>query len=326
MLSEISQAFFGPTIRISPTYFAAFILVAFFIFLFRKDRDGAGSFIAWLFPRRVYFHPSHLTDLKLFVLGRAIAVVGAFNTIVVRTFIATAVVAGLAAATGTGVSAGSWSVSLMVVVTLFTALVADFSTYWIHRLHHELPALWPFHAVHHSAEVMTPVTVYRKHPVYDLIASLTHNFVLGIAIGCFLFLVTNRLDALTLGGINAVYYLFHIAGSNFRHSHIWISYGRALEHVLMSPAQHQIHHSRAVAHHDRNYGEVLALWDWMFGTLYVTHGREVLEFGLSDADGVPIAQPHGSLRAALLVPFRESFARLRPPRRRVASGDEAVRP
>jgi sterol desaturase/sphingolipid hydroxylase (fatty acid hydroxylase superfamily) len=68
-----------------------------------------------------------------------------------------------------------------------------------------------------------------------------------------------------------------------QHSHVWLSYGPILEHLLISPAQHQIHHSRLDAHHGRNFGTTLALWDWLFGTLYVIRGREDLSFGL---DGV----------------------------------------
>jgi hypothetical protein len=80
-----------------------------------------------------------------------------------------------------------------------------------------------------------------------------------------------------------------------------------LEHIVISPAQHQIHHSRAVEHHDKNYGEVLAIWDWMFGTLYVPNGRETIDFGLADAEGRPLPQPHGSLGQALIQPVRQAL-------------------
>lgn len=323
MLADIVHVFFGPSIRFAPTYFAAFLLTAFFIFLFQRGRDGSPGFIGWLFPRSVYFHRSHLTDIKLFVVGRLLALTGALSTIAVRTVLATVVAAALAASTGAEIKAGHWSTSIMLTVTLSIFLLSDFAAYWTHRLHHETSVLWPFHAVHHSAEVLTPVTVYRKHPVYDLIGGLIQNILFGVGIGVLLFLVTDRIDALTLGGINAGYYLFNIAGANFRHTHIWIGYGRVLEHVLISPAQHQIHHSRALKHHNRNYGEVFAIWDWMFGTLYITRGREALDYGLADEKGVAIPQPHGTLRNALLVPFRDSFAALRPSARRPAETDTA---
>ncbi|MFZ1773759.1 MAG: sterol desaturase family protein, partial [Rhizobiaceae bacterium] len=114
-----------------------------------------------------------------------------------------------------------------------------------------------------------------------------------------------------IGGANLMVVFFNVIGNNLRHSHVWISYGPVIEHVFSSPAQHQIHHSRAQEHHNKNYGEIFSLWDWMFGTLYIPQGREEIAFGLGDADGRPIAQPHDNLRNALVLPLKESLAALR---------------
>ena len=67
-------------------------------------------------------------------------------------------------------------------------------------------------------------------------------------------------------------------GATLHHSHIWLTYGRMLEHVFISPAQHQVHHSTDPQHYDRNFGTMLALWDWLFGTLYVIKGKEKITF------------------------------------------------
>ncbi len=167
--------------------------------------------------------------------------------------------------------------------------------------------MWPFHALHHSAEVMTPLTANRNHPVFFLIRNLIYSFVLGAVQALVLFLLIGKIDLLTIGGANAGYFIFNLLGSNLRHSHVWLSYGPVLEHVFISPAQHQIHHSRAKKHFNKNYGEVFAFWDWMFGTLYVPKGYEELDFGLADATGKPIEQPHRNLKEALFRPFVESF-------------------
>ena len=90
-----------------------------------------------------------------------------------------------------------------------------------------------------------------------------------------------------------------------RHSHIPIRYGRALEHILISPMQHQVHHSSDPRHHDKNFGEIFAFWDWMFGTLYVPEPDEDLVFGIADSEGTLIEQPHPGFWAAMLVPFRD---------------------
>jgi sterol desaturase/sphingolipid hydroxylase (fatty acid hydroxylase superfamily) len=264
-----------------------------------------------------------MVDIKLFLVGRLLDWVGAFNMIAIRTAVAVGAMGSLQMATGTEALTVPWTAGRAIAVTVVFTLVSDFCVYWVHRWHHEQPVLWPFHAVHHSAEVLTPITVYRKHPIYDLISDGVSSVFIGFAQGVFLFLLFNDLSPVTIGGANAAYVLFNLFGSNLRHSHVWIGYGPVLSHILISPAQHQIHHSRDPRHHDKNYGEIFAIWDWMFGTLYVPRTREVLEFGLADSAGNPVEQPHPSLRAALVRPFvdsRKALARMWRPRDKRSAG------
>ncbi len=193
------------------------------------------------------------------------------------------------------------------LVTLIIVLAADFVKYWAHRLHHEYAPLWSFHAVHHSADVLTPLTLSRAHPVESMIRSVGISILVGVAQAVALFTFIGQIDLLTIGGANAFYVMFNAAGANLRHSHIWLSYGRVVEHIFISPAQHQVHHSMDVKHHNKNYGSMFAIWDWMFGTLYVPpNGPEELRFGVADGKGVPIPQMHPTLRAALFRPFVDS--------------------
>jgi sterol desaturase/sphingolipid hydroxylase (fatty acid hydroxylase superfamily) len=194
-----------------------------------------------------------------------------------------------------------------LAIAALILIVIDFCTYWVHRIHHETPILWPFHSLHHSAEVLTPITVFRKHPIYDLFSDVARGILLGGVLGLILGLFVGSVSAMAVFNVNIFYFLFNVLGSNFRHSHIWFSYGRRLEHILISPAQHQIHHSLDVAHHNKNYGEVLAIWDWMFGTLYVPQREEVLSFGLADEHGRRLEQPHPSLWRSLWVPVRDAW-------------------
>lgn len=277
--------------RISPAYLLLTVPIAYAVF---RARHVGGGFFAWLLPGSIVFHRSHITDIELYVLGRLVSAAGILGSVSLTAVTAAAVMSGL----GREAGAGDLHPALLA---LLIAAVNDFGVYWIHRCHHGLAALWPFHAVHHSAEVLTPVTVYRKHPVYDLISTLGRSFLFGIAQGIVLAVVAGKVEITQIAGANFVYVLFNLAGSNLRHRHLWLGYGRVLEHILISPAQHQIHHSRALRHKDRNYGEILAVWDWMFGTLYVPAEREALDFGLSDDRGRAIAQPHDSLARALAV-------------------------
>ncbi|WP_439121937.1 sterol desaturase family protein [Marivita sp.] len=292
---------FDLNVRYSIFYITCTILIAFGIW---KYRGSPGTFVSWLLPKEVYRHKSNLLDIKLFFASRLFAVLGVFGAV----FFPTTVAYGLLAQFGGPDYAPppvTWAG--IAIVTAIIVVVTDFCKYWAHRAHHEWRALWPFHAVHHSADVLTPLTVQRVHPLEPMINSMLMTLFVGIAQGLALYFLVGELSMLTIGGANAAYFLFNALGANFRHSHIWISYGRALEHILISPAQHQIHHSVAVKHHDKNYGSIFAIWDWMFGTLYIPDSYEDLTFGVSDAEGNRKEQPYPTLVAALFKPFAESF-------------------
>lgn len=293
---------FGPSSRLWPYYLGVSLLIGFAIF---RQRRVKGSFISWIVPKSIWTHASHIVDIKLFVLSRIFSILGVFQIVAVGAVIATWVT-GLFPETGlmSGLPGP-------IIVTALLVIVGDFSTYWVHRIYHQVRILWPFHSLHHSAEVMTPVTVYRKHPFYDLTKGLVHGTAIGLLQGILIGLFPGEISMTQLMGINGGYFLFNMLGANFRHSHIWLGYGRVLEHILISPAQHQLHHSLAPEHHNKNYGEILALWDWMFGTLYIADAREEIEFGLGDAHGNRLTQRHDSLSAALIVPFKDSWRQIR---------------
>jgi sterol desaturase/sphingolipid hydroxylase (fatty acid hydroxylase superfamily) len=288
----------GPGVRLFPVYLITTILMAYAVY---RAVQPSETLLRWLFPRKIWLHPSTMLDVKLFLVNRAFAVFGLFSSVSITSLVAICVLLALSGRPEAGTSANPILVSFLVL------LANDFGVYWIHRMHHETRILWPFHAVHHSAEVMTPITVYRKHPIYDIFSSAMRSVLYGVLQGVVLAIFVGPMTFSTLFGVNVFYFLFNIFGANLRHSHVWFSYGRILEHIFISPAQHQIHHSRTVEHHNKNYGEVLAIWDWMFGTLYVPEKRENLDFGLADAKGRPVPQPHASLSQALAAPVQESF-------------------
>jgi len=77
--------------------------------------------------------------------------------------------------------------------------------------------------------------------------------------------------------------------------------------VLQSPAHHQIHHSTDPAHFNRNLGSFLAIWDWMFGTLYMPgRTRQKLDFGVE-----PKGQEAHTVRGGLIAPVLHAVSHLR---------------
>jgi sterol desaturase/sphingolipid hydroxylase (fatty acid hydroxylase superfamily) len=176
--------------------------------------------------------------------------------------------------------------TLPVVVSRGTVTVMMFLAYelgyWFnHWLSHKVPVLWEFHKVHHTAEVLTPVTNFRVHPVYGWIFAniLAIATATASGFGNYMFGATTYQYAFT--DTNLLLVIFIHAYVHLQHTHLWISFQGVLGRVFISPAHHQVHHSADPKHFNTNFGSCLALWDWMFGTLYVPRKeREPLIFGV----------------------------------------------
>ena len=199
--------------------------------------------------------------------------------------------------------AGYWTAALSF--TLFFFLFDDFTRFVVHFALHRIPALWDFHKFHHSAETLTPLTVTRTHPVEGLIFTARSALVQGVTIAGFVFLFGNQVDLLTIFGVNIFVVTFHGLGSNLRHSHIAIRYPQAVERLLMSPAQHQLHHSQSEKHYDRNFGVALSVWDRMFGSFHHSVS-ETLSFGI----GKETAGFTGSIWSMYWLPVRSLARRI----------------
>ncbi len=291
---------------------------------YRGTSERRDSWFGFIFPRDMYTHPSAILDYKLMLFNRIVGPASFASDIIFKgvsvSYIALLVQSGLHRLTGSAPLEHEYSFVMGFAVVVCLTLARDLSTYVTHALHHQWPLLWAFHKVHHSAEVLTPVTVYRKHPVYNLFSSLADFAIVGPAQGVVLFAFGTTPDPVLLFGTNAIFSIFHLLGANLRHSHIWLSFGPILGRIVISPAQHQIHHSRARHHWDKNYGEVFALWDWLFGTLYLPgKEREVIEFGVAGED----TQAHPTLVAAYVQPFRDCARLLGDYRRRFVLRGEA---
>lgn len=138
--------------------------------------------------------------------------------------------------------------------------------------------------MHHSAELLTPLTDFRAHPLEILTYSTATGIGFGVVQGIFTYATNAEISVVKIMGLNAILFAYYFMGYALRHSHFWISYGKILSHIFISPAQHQIHHSVDPKHWDKNFGGTFALWDWIMGTLYVPKEKEDLKFGLTDKE------------------------------------------
>ena len=170
-------------------------------------------------------------------------------------------------------------VSIIFTITYF--VLDDFARYFVHKLLHKLNILWIFHKVHHSAQVLTPITVYRTHPVEAIIFFFRGAIMQSFLITGFVYLFGNQVDLITIFSANIFAFIFNFAGSNLRHSHIKIHYWNWLEKIIISPYQHQLHHSNSDHHYNKNFGVFFAFWDSFFGTLELSKNNSIFEFGLN---------------------------------------------
>jgi sterol desaturase/sphingolipid hydroxylase (fatty acid hydroxylase superfamily) len=193
---------------------------------------------------------------------------------------------------------------LFVTVSLFVAYEL---AYWVdHYLSHRVPLLWEFHKVHHTAEVLSPLTNFRVHPVDSVVFYNILSIFLGTTGGALSYLQLGRPFA--IGGANAILVAFIFVIIHLQHTHVWIAATGALGRVILSPAHHQIHHSDNPIHFDKNFGSCLSVWDWLFGTLCVPkRKRERLNFGVETR-----ARTHHTAMGCLVIPFVHAWERLRP--------------
>ena len=263
---------------------------------FKKTYKGRGilNFLRFCFPKEIYFHRSTATDVQVYFMNLFFRV----PTLLLSGFSATVVAVALLGLDWNEAKEyplGPWASIPFWVVWLLTA---ELGYYIAHRLYHQIPFFWEFHKVHHSAEVLTPITVLRKHPMFDMATGISTAVVRGVIFAGLASAFSLEFSAAHVFGLNLYKGLFHFFGKHLRHTHIWWAWGPRISHIFISPAQHQIHHSYDPKHINKNYGQILALWDWVFGSLYVAGEKENLNFGLGEEHGMTNGV------AAYLIPFR----------------------
>ena len=299
---DLADPFFNPKKRVFVGYLISALLLAICVQIY-ATRTSFTQALSILFSKKLWLSLSARADYKIMVINQAL-MIGVGPRLISKLAIATLIFESLHiwfdGRTILAPNASGWQITIYFTVFLF--LIDDGTKYIVHRALHRFKFLWAFHKIHHTAEVLTPLTVYRTHPIEMIIFSLRSIIVQGVTIAFFLYFFGARAEIVTILGANIFLFIFNLAGSNLRHSHVWISYGRFLEQFLISPAQHQIHHSINPLHFDRNFGAVLAIWDWIGGSLEIAQSEQSIQFG-NDPDN---KNAH-SLRILYISPFTEIF-------------------
>ena len=266
------------------------------------------QFFTDYFGAHIWWHRSARADYVLYFANALVLPLFFGYVLMSDTQVARWIGGQLGEPQGAGGEAG---MLVRVAFTLAFFVAYDFGRFVAHSLLHEVPLLWEFHKVHHSAQVLTPITTFRAHPIDLLVMAWIPALTSGIVAWAFNRFAETAVSFHTFLGVHALMWGFNLIG-NLRHSPVWLSYGPAIGKWLISPAHHQLHHSLEQKHFGCNRGFELAIWDRLRGTLYVPPIQpETFRMGLGDeTDG----QYH-TLARMYFWPFAGAARRLKNWRR-----------
>ena len=161
----------------------------------------------------------------------------------------------------------AWVAALPFAVQFIAIMfLTDLVQYWVHRLFHRIPALWRFHAVHHSAQAMDWIAGARMH-FFEILALRSTTVIPMIVLG------------FSQGAVNA-YILVVYLYATFVHSNLGWKFG-FLEKLLVTPRFHHWHHGIEKEAIDVNFAVHFPLFDKLFGTHHMPeNGRWPSGYGI----------------------------------------------
>lgn len=320
---------FSPDSRLFLLYIATSAAVAWWLWRrARAARQSGGSFLRYLFPARVWNHPSAWLDVRYFFFHQLVgnfAMLGINIAASLFVFQAVTGFDGLEHVAQATVIDG-WRGALLAVGFMTVSFVlSDFTAFLLHYLQHKSPLLWQFHKVHHSAEVMHPLSNFREHPVDELAYHLGIGASYGLIVGLSVLVIGYLPEVPLILGVPIFVFLFNVAGYSLRHSHIWLRWPGRWSMIFPSPAHHQVHHSSHPNHLDKNFAFFFPVWDVIFGCYVMPEDNRDVKFGVTKSDR---GHELNSCLRLYFLPFRDAWRvmRRKPRRNGVTAATNTARP
>ena len=166
----------------------------------------------------------------------------------------------------------------------------DALAYAQHRLLHRVDILWRFHAVHHSDPEVDVTTTFRHHPVEAIFnGALIGGVVLAIGF-----------SPAEIAAYTWVSFVVELVAHANLALPSW--FGAIFGRLIVTPEFHRLHHSRAKAEANANFGQAFSIWDTLFGTARDRSAEDPrrLEFGLDEFRSQKFHLPHYLLTQPLL--------------------------
>lgn len=274
-----------------------------------KDENGKerpAGLREYILPKAIYTHQSARVDIGLYLLDRGMMPIWALLFLgSIAPFVEQATIGTMQSLFGES-PAVTPTVFWRLIYGLVTILIADMIFYWTHYMMHKTQIGWAIHKVHHSAEVLTPLTRPREHFIAGPIWAAGPAIGLTLSGGIFAWVFNGNITQITVINVG-IFSLLYALNGNFRHYHVSFRYPRWLEKWLQSPGMHHTHHSYLEKHWDTNLGLVTSIWDRIMGTLYIAEKYEETPWGLQPHDQAE----YTTLSDNLMTPFREIIRILR---------------
>tara|TARA_B110000908_G_C10202885_1_gene426206 strand:- start:137 stop:1249 length:1113 start_codon:yes stop_codon:yes gene_type:complete len=162
----------------------------------------------------------------------------------------------------------------------------DFGHYCFHYMHHKLKWLWMIHIVHHEGTEFN-LSLGLRNSWFSPLTSMPFFFFLAI--------IGVPLEIFILVGS------IHYGVQYYNHIGV-VKQSSFLEHIMVTPSAHRVHHGIQDIYKDTNFGSVLNIWDRLFGTFQKEQKEIPVQLGVIEpletenifwANIIPIAERFG---------------------------------
>lgn len=153
-------------------------------------------------------------------------------------------------------------------IWLFAIIAWDFCFYWLHRLHHKYRLLWAVHVVHHEGEHFN-LSLAIRNSWYSSLASVPFFLplaLLGVPLEIFI-------------TVSILHYAIQMMNHSALTPHLGL-----LEHILVTPAHHRVHHVADRAWSDKNFAGSFVIWDKLFRTYRADLPKGDFAYGVKGAE------------------------------------------
>ena len=139
--------------------------------------------------------------------------------------------------------------TLLTYVIAF--IVLDFSHYWIHRIEHANNFFWNSHIVHHSSEEFDLACAVRQ-PISSFVKLFSFFMIPAALLG---------ISPVVIATVTPIQFF-----AQFWYHTRYINRMGFLEHIIVTPSHHRVHHAINAEYLDKNLSQIFIVWDKLFGT------------------------------------------------------------